>query len=101
MFEGPEFTVWKLVYTAIGAAVFWGKWGRTRLRVYILWDVVRLLPVKGRSRATVEFLVFVTLGCIVGIGIVQPTSPMQALSAGLAWTGIFSHREYARDLELR
>ncbi len=92
MFEVPSFTFWNVVFTAVGAAVFWGKWGRTRLRAYLLSDLVNLLNIDDEWRSAIEFLIFLTLGCLVGIGVVRPTTPTQALTAGFGWTGFFTHR---------
>jgi len=87
-FEMPAFTFWKLVFTAIGAAVFWAKWGRSRLRAYVLSDFVALLPLSRRGRAAVELLIFLALGSIVGIGVANPLNVTQAITAGFGWTGI-------------
>jgi len=92
MFQIPSFTFWNVAFTGVGVAVFWGKWGRTKLRAYLLSDLLNLVPVDEKWRAAIEFLVFLTLGCLVGIGIVQPTTPTQALTAGFGWTGFFTHR---------
>ena len=90
-FEGPHFTVWNTVYTAIGAAIFWGKSGRTKLRIFCLSDVLDFLELPdGRSRKCIEFVIFVVLGCLIGIGFVKPNSVQQALTAGFAWTGVFA-----------
>lgn len=92
-FEMSWHSFWIVVYTAIGVAVFWGKWGRTRLRPYVLADLLALLGLKGPVRSAVEFSVFLVLGCLVGIGIVEPKTPAQALAAGFGWTGAFSRAE--------
>jgi hypothetical protein len=92
MFQVPSFTFWNVAFTAVGVAVFWGKWGRTKLQAYILSDLLNLVPVDDKWRSAIEFLIFLTLGCLVGIGIVQPTTPTQALTAGFGWTGFFTHR---------
>lgn len=89
-FELPEFTVWKLIYTGIGAAVFWGVWGRSRLKPFILFDLFKNLPVPEPVKEVIEFLVFIALGCLVGIGFTDPVNPRQALTAGFGWTGAFA-----------
>jgi hypothetical protein len=38
----------------------------------------------------VEFIVFVALGCFLGIGLVEPTNMTQSFSAGFAWVGLFT-----------
>lgn len=93
MFHVPDFTFWNVAYTAIGAAVFWGKWGRTKLKAICLSDILNLLDLKPAQRGALEFVIFVALGCLVGIAVVQPTNATQALTAGFGWTGLFSkHR---------
>jgi len=92
-FEAPHFTFWNVVYTAIGAAIFWGKSGRTKLRIFCLSDVLDFLEMPdGRLRKCTEFVIFVVLGCLIGIGFVKPASVQQALTAGFAWTGVFAKR---------
>ena len=92
MFQSPQFTFWNVTFTAVGAAVFWGKWGRSRLKAFLLSDILNLFHLKTRERAALEFLIFLTLGCLVGIGIAQPHNAIQALTAGFGWTGFFAHR---------
>ena len=89
MFESHSFTFWNVVFAAIGAAALWGKQGRTELKAYVLSDIVRLF-LKGRSRILVEFIIFVALGCLVGIAVVEPTNVRQAITAGFAWTAVFA-----------
>jgi hypothetical protein len=93
VFDNPSFTFWNVVYTAIGAAVLWGTWGRTKLKALVLSNIIRLF-LSGRTEAVVEFLIFVILGTLVGIGLVKPVNPEQAITAGLAWTGVFARPDY-------
>lgn len=92
MFQSPQFTFWNVMFTAVGAAVFWGKWGRLSLRAFVLSDILNLFPLKGSHRAAIEFVIFMGLGCLVGIGVAQPHNAVQALTAGFGWTGFFSTR---------
>ena len=92
MFQTPSFAFWNIAFTAIGAAVYWGKWGRTKLKAYVLSDVINLIPMGRKWRAAIEFVIFLTIGCVVGIAVVQPTNATQALTAGFGWTGLFAHR---------
>lgn len=94
MFQAPSFTFWNVVFTSLGAMVFWSKFGRGRLKAYLLSDLLNLIPWQDHWRAAVEFLIFVTLGCVVGIGVVQPSNATQALAAGLGRTGFFTHRPH-------
>ena len=92
-FHAPVFSLWTIVYTSIGAAIFWGKWGKAKLKAYVLSDLVNLLPCNQKWRGIIEFVIFVALGCLVGVAVVQPTNAAQALTAGLGWTGLVSkHR---------
>jgi hypothetical protein len=81
------FTLQNILYSFIGVSVFWGLKGRDRLQAYLLSDLVNLFPLKRRQRAALEFLIFATLGVVVGIGVATPTTVPQALTAGFAWTG--------------
>lgn len=94
MFKQPLSPFLIVVFTAIGVAVCWGKLGRTKLKAYVLSDIVSLLPISKRSQHIAEFCIFVILGCLVGIGVSSPTNASQAIAAGVAWTSFFStHRE--------
>jgi hypothetical protein len=92
-FYVPDFTIWKVVYTAIGVTVFWGKWGRRKLQPFVLPSLLDVLPLRGKWRAALEFIIFVALGCLVGIGAANPINGVQALTAGFAWTGVFTHHK--------
>jgi hypothetical protein len=98
-FEMPSFTVWKVVFTAVGASVYWGMWGRTKLRPYLLPDILRYLPFK-RFHPMIEFLVFLTIGCLVGIGFTNPSNPQQAITAGMGWTGVFVRRKSGSECRI-
>lgn len=89
-FDMPQFTVGNVMYTAIGAAVFWGISGRNKLKPFILCDLIEYLPISAHAKEIVGFFVFIALGCIVGIGFTDPSNPRQALTAGFGWTGAFA-----------
>jgi hypothetical protein len=55
-------------------------------------DILKYLPFK-KLHPLIEFLVFLALGCIVGIGFTNPSNPQQALTAGMGWTGVFVRRK--------
>lgn len=86
-FEMPTFTVWKVFFTAIGASVYWGVAGKAKLRPFLLPDVLEHLPGK-QFHPILEFLVFVMMGCFVGIVFTDPASARQAITAGMGWTGV-------------
>lgn len=89
MFTLPHFTIGAIAYTAAGAAIFWSKWGKRELRVYMLSKLFDAFGMPPKWRIPVEFVTFIALGCFVGIGILNPTTAPQALTAGFSWTGFF------------
>ena len=91
MFENPSFHFWSLFYTALGASLFWSKWGREKLKAYYMSDLIELLVKDERARLVIEFVLFVAIGCLVAIGIVRPQNIPQAFTAGLGWTGLVAH----------
>ena len=92
MFHGPSFTFWNVVYTAIGAGAFWNAWGRSKLKPFLVADLIRRLPGK-RWHPYIEFFLFIALGVVVGIGVTSPTNAQQAIAAGMSFTGVFAHRK--------
>ncbi len=82
-----------VIFTAIGAAVLWSKWGRKQLEPYLLPHLVSAFVSNEKTRVVVEFLMFIALGCVVGIGVCTPDNPRQALAAGFGWTGFFTTRK--------
>jgi hypothetical protein len=91
-FQNADFSAPAIIFTGVGAALLWGVWGRERLRTYGLSEIISLLPLPRRLRIAIEFLMFVSLGCIVGIGVTCPINPTQALAAGFGWTAAFTTR---------
>jgi hypothetical protein len=91
-FEMPNFTLAKVAFTAIGATVYWGLSGRTKLRPFLLPDILKHLPWK-QAHPILEFLLFLMMGCLVGIGFTDPSNPRQAITAGMGWTGVFVRRK--------
>jgi hypothetical protein len=89
MFPTPLPIGWVIAFTAAGAIVYWCRWGPNALRVYGLSRIIDLLDVSDRTKRILELSAFVVLGCFIGIGVLQPTNPTQALTAGFAWTGLF------------
>ena len=92
MFDSPSFNAWNIGYTAVGAAIFWGRWGHTKLRAYVLSDLLDMIPIKAEIRVGIEFVIFLALGVFVGIGITSPTNATQAIAAGLGWTGLLAKK---------
>ncbi len=93
VFQGPHFTTWTTLYTALGATLYWSRTGRDKLKVYVLSALLDTLRVpNGRWRHAFEFTVFIVFGCLVGIGIASPTTVAQAITAGFAWTGFVAKK---------
>jgi len=86
------FSISNVLFTAIGASVYWGINGRSKLRAYLLREVIDWLDLNPTARAATEFVIFVVLGCLVGIAVTQPISATQAITAGFGWTGLFARR---------
>jgi len=89
-----------------GAVLFAG------IAVYALWlalkrrdiEVFTTMPLTAIPRGVLwyfafyfDLLLFVTVGVIVSVGVVQPSTPLQAIAAGLSWTGLLTRRK--RDSE--
>jgi hypothetical protein len=89
---------WVIAYTAAGAIVYWCKWGPDKLRAYALSRILDLFPLNPRWRGIIEVLTFTVLGCFLGIGILQPVNPQQAVTAGFAWTGIFARLKKPNEI---
>jgi len=88
-FEGPVFTLWGVIYTAAGAAIYWNWLGRDKLEAFSLSRTWSLLPINSVLRSILEFLIFIILGVLIGIGFTNPKNPRQAITAGFAWTSVF------------
>jgi hypothetical protein len=71
---------------------YWARWGRERLRVLGLARVLdELVPVENQlTAARMEFVVFVVLGCLLGVPFVEPVNFAQSFTAGFAWVGLFT-----------
>ena len=93
-FAAPTFDTWSMIYTSVGAAIYWGVKGRTNLRAYCLSSILDVgfgEQQGGAIRGLLEFLIFIGFGILVGVGVTHPQDPMQALVAGLGWTGLMSY----------
>ncbi len=77
-----------IFFTALGATISYSKWGRKKLKVYYLSDLLDVFVIAPKSRLLLEFAIFVFIGCAISIGIVHPQNAAQAFSAGLGWTGL-------------
>lgn len=83
-------TLYLYIFAGIGAAVLWGKWSRRALQPYLLPAITDYFDLEGRTKALLEFAIFVVIGAIVGVAVVRPTDAAQALVAGCGWTGFLT-----------
>ena len=80
-----------VLYTALGVIFLYCKWGRKRIKVYALSEILDMWTTEQTTpRLAAELIIFVVVGCILAIGVVDPTTPAQALTAGLGWTGLLA-----------
>lgn len=95
-----SFTLSNVVFTAAGAIVFWAmKGGRSEVKAFGLTDVVALIPLDRRILHLLEFVIFVGLGCVVGIGFTGPSNSRQALTAGFGWTSLLASARSGKALK--
>lgn len=90
MFDSKVFTPGAIIFTAIGTAALWARWGELGLRPFMLRKWFGLFLPDRAWRKRVEAVTFVVVGTIVGIGVVEPTTAAQAIAAGLGWTGLLA-----------
>ena len=90
MFQMPTFEIAPMAFTALGATIVWARLGPEKVRVFALSRLVEGLGIADRTKLLTEFFIFVTLGVVVGVAVVQPTTVTQALAAGMGWTGLLS-----------
>lgn len=99
MFDVPEYNSVAMLFTAIGTVLLWSKLGVEKgvegIEVFALSRLISGLGVSGNKKMFAEFAVFVVLGVIVGVAVVQPTNVMQALAAGMGWTGLVAQSRVA------
>ena len=94
MFDYPGYELRWVIYTGIGAVIFWGRFGRRQLRPFILAKFTDYMK-PSLFRDIIEFVLFVGLGIVVGIAVTEPTTTMQAITAGMSWTGAFAVRHHS------
>ena len=95
------FTFSNVFFTATGAIVFWaGKGEKSQLRALGLSSLVNLLPWNRGLKLFLQFIIFVGLGCIVGIAVAQPSNARQALTAGFGWTSLLTSLSKGKAQEI-
>lgn len=90
MFEAPTFEFWPTFYTAVGVSILWARMGYRRVRVYALSELVEQFRLSQKVNVIIQFCVFLALGIVVAVALVEPTSPPQAFAAGLGWTALLA-----------
>lgn len=101
MFSAPTFELSAVVYTCVGVIILWSRLGYDGRRAYGLSDVIELFGFSTPIRPIVEFFLFVSLGSVLAVVIVQPTNAPQAIAAGLGWTGLVSTKARNRPATSR
>jgi hypothetical protein len=63
---------------------------RSSRQVYALSDILKQFIRNDNIREKIEPVMFVLLGTVLSIWIIQPTTPAQAFAAGVGWTSLAS-----------
>lgn len=85
------FTTSNVFFTALGAALFWSVRGRYPLRVFALSSIIEQFGIKDPWLPRLEIVIFLIVGCLIGITFVEPENGRQALTAGFGWTSVMVH----------
>jgi hypothetical protein len=73
-----------------GALLLWCRLGNKAREVYQLSNLLRRFIRNDSIREKIEPVLFVLLGTVLSIGIIQPSTPAQAFAAGVGWTSLAS-----------
>jgi hypothetical protein len=83
------FPFWNHVFFAfLGAGLLYMQWGRSKLKAFAFAYFLDMFEMSKKTRMRLEMLIFVLVGTIVTMELTQPSTGMQAFSAGLGWTGL-------------
>jgi hypothetical protein len=83
------FQLWFHVFCAfLGAGLLYMQWGRSKLKAYAFEHLLDMFEMNERTHIRFAFLIFVVFGTFVAMLFAQPSTGMQAFSAGLGWTGL-------------
>jgi hypothetical protein len=85
-----DFDIPLVVYVAVGVIVLWCKTSKANRSIYGLSPIFALIFRNERVKSIVELIVFLTIGCLISMGLVVPSTPAQAVAAGLGWTGFMT-----------
>jgi len=78
------------VYVAVGVIVLWCKTSKANRNIYALSPVVAMFLKNEKAKSIIELIVFLSIGCLICQGLIVPTTPAQAVAAGLGWTGLMT-----------
>jgi hypothetical protein len=74
-------------FSCVGALILWMKSNAAVRQIHSLGDIVEcIFPESERAARITKFVVFVFLGGFIGVLFVTPSTPVQAASAGIAWS---------------
>lgn len=76
------------IYAAVGATILWAKMRRSKRDIYGLTEITKQYIPNEKVRIIVELAIFLIIGCLVSVGVINPSTPAQAFAAGLGWTGL-------------
>jgi hypothetical protein len=78
------------VYAAMGCAILWAKMKASQRSVYGLTDMICVFvpDTWPKLRGLLEIAIYLTVGSLIAIAIITPSTPAQAFAAGLGWTSL-------------
>jgi uncharacterized membrane protein YbjE (DUF340 family) len=90
MFDAPAFEISKVLYTTFGVFFVWASWGKGRLSVKYLNNVLAKLGLTSNALLLVEFAITMSAGVVFAIALTDPQTAPQAIAAGMGWTGLIA-----------
>ena len=79
-----------IAFTALGSTMLWARLRREQLTVWSLGKLWALCGFESKHLERMEFIGFVVCGSVVGVAATHPQTVMQAITAGLGWTGLLA-----------
>jgi hypothetical protein len=92
----PGWYVLRFGFAAFGVFILYSRWGKDSLRLYVPRDLLRTWHLGADLNARWEFALFMVIGAAIAVLFTHPTTPQQAISAGLGWTGLLAAPEANR-----
>lgn len=75
-------------FTLVGACLCYGKLSLEKRRLYGFAPVIEVLIRNERAREVLGLLICLALGTVIGMSTVAPSTTLQAIAAGAAWTAV-------------